>query len=417
MPTQKLTNKSVENAKPPSNGRLLIWDSVIGDDTTLPGSFGLRITERGVKSWVTMYRVDAAENGSGKKQRFMTLGHYPATSLAQARENAREALKAAGRGIDPVDDKKAQQSKAASIKTVGAAVEAFIERHAKRHNRTWKGVERAFRVYVLPKWATRPLRSITPADVHDILDALIDAGYPYMANRMLAHIRKFFNWCKERHWIDHAPTEAIKPPAKEEARDRVLETDEIRRFWQACGGLGWPFGPAFKLLLTTGQRRDEVARMKWEHVDLAKQLWTLPKQVTKSDRLHQVPLSMMALELITALPRNGEFVFSTNGKTPISGFSKAKKRLDQLSGLNGWRLHDLRRTAASGMAEIGIAPHVIEKVLNHSTGQISGVAAIYNRHAYITEKQDALNAWTSALEAITRTGEVADNVVKLGDVS
>ncbi len=411
MATQRLTNQSVENAKPPVRGRLMIWDSVIGDDATLPGSFGLRVTERGVKSWVAMYRVDSAENGSRKKQRFMTLGHFPATSLAQARENAREALKAAGRGIDPVDDKKAQRSKAASIKSVGAAVEAFIERHAKRHNRTWKAVERAFRVYVLPKWALRPLPSITPADVHDILDALIDAGHPYMANRMLAHISKFFNWCKERHWIEHSPTDAIKPPAKEEARDRVLEKEEIIRFWQGCDELGWPFGQAFKLLLMTGQRRDEVAHMKWEHVDLTKQLWTLPKQETKSDRLHQVPLSPMAVELITALPRSGEFVFSTNGKTPISGFSKAKKRLDQLSGLNGWRLHDLRRTAASGMAEIGIAPHVIEKVLNHSTGQISGVAAIYNRHAYMREKTDALNSWANALETMTQPG--ASNVVPI----
>ena len=130
-----------------------------------------------------------------------------------------------------------------------------------------------------------------------------------------------------------------------------------------------------------------------------------------SHRLHQVPLSPKAVELITALPRSGKFVFSTNGKTPISGFSKAKKRLELLSGLNDWRLHDLRRSASSGMAEIGIAPHVIEKVLNHSTGQISGVAAVYNRHAYLREKTDALNSWASALEAIVQPG--ASNVVPI----
>lgn len=397
MPTQRLTNKALENAKPPKTGRSMIWDNVISDDSALPGSFGLRITDRGVKSWVAMYRIENPRNPGKKKQRMMTLGHYPATPLAEARELARQALKTAGRGVDPIEAKAAEKSEIASAKTVGEAVDSFIERYAKPHNRSWPEVARVFRVYILPKWEHRPLPSIAPVDVHEILDELIDAGHPYMANRVLAHVRKFFNWCKGRHWIDETPTEAIKRPAKEEARDRILNKDEIARFWRGCDALGWPFGMLFKLLLVTAQRRDEVAGMKWEDLDLEGQIWTLPKQETKSDRLHVVPLSPMAAEILRALPHTGGLVFSTTGRTPISGFSRAKRRLDELAELSGWRLHDLRRTAASGMAEIGIAPHVIEKVLNHASGQISGVAAVYNRHAYNREKKDALCAWSNAL--------------------
>jgi integrase len=425
MPTQKLTAKAIENAKPPMSGRLELWDSVISTDTSLSGSFGLRITANGAKSWVAMYRLD------GKLKR-ETIGGYPAYTLLQAREQARASLEMAGRGIDPVASRQAEKRKVAAIKTVREAVEVFIQRYAKQKNRSWKEVERVFNFYIIPKMGDRPLPSVTPADIHDVLDALMDADHPYMANRVFAHTRKFFNWCAERHWISEPPTKHISRPGEEEARDRVLLNEEIERLWRGCDGLGWPFGPYIKLLLVTGQRRNEVAGMKWEHIDLGNKLWTLPKEETKAKRQHEVPLSPMAMELLETVPHNGKYVFSTTGKTPISGFSKAKERCDkamartQLEAMGkkkwtdkefeknlipAWRLHDIRRTVASGMAEIGIAPHVIEKVLNHSTGQISGVAAVYNRHTYLREKTEALNAWANALESIVRPSD--NNVIDI----
>ena len=413
MPTVRLTAKYVDNIQPPEAGRAEYWDKSVSADASLPGSFGLRVTPNGAMTWVLMYRVDDPTNPKRKKQRRMTIGGYPAYSLSAAREHAREMLKLAGQGIDPVDAKAEKKVAVANEQTVGGAVALFIERHARRHNRpsTAKEVERVFNVYVLPRWSRRPLSSITPADVDNLLEDRIAAGHGYMANRLLAHVRKFFNWCIERRWLAASPAAGLKSPAKEQARDRVLSKDEIVEFWSGCDELGWPFGPALKLLLLTGQRRDEVARMQWSHLDLEEGLWTLPKQETKADRQHEVPLSPMALEIIKAVPRNGDFVFTTTGRTPISGFSKIKVRLDGLSSLTAWRLHDLRRTAASSMAEIGIAPHVIEKVLNHATGQISGVAAVYNRHAYRREKSDALNAWSRALGEII--GQNQDNVVDL----
>jgi len=413
MPTVRLTAKYVDNIQPPEAGRTEYWDKSFSTDSSLPGSFGLRVTPNGAMAWVLMFRVDDPTNPKRKKQRRMTIGGYPAYSLSAAREQAREMLMLAGQGIDPVDAKAAKKVSVANEQTVGGAVELFVERHARRHNRpsTAKEVERVFNAYVLPRWSRRPLSSITPADVENLIEDRVSAGHGYMANRLLAHVRKFFNWCIERRWLAASPAAGLKPPAKEQSRDRVLSKDEIVEFWRGCNELGWPFGPALQLLLLTGQRRDEVARMKWSHLDLDEGLWTLPKQETKADRQHEIPLSPMALEIIEAVPQNSDFVFTTTGRTPVSGFSKVKVRLDILTGLTDWRLHDLRRTAASGMAEIGIAPHVIEKVLNHVTGQISGVAAVYNRHAYRREKADALNAWSRALGQILSPS--GDNVVNI----
>jgi integrase len=414
MPTHKLTDKAIKNAKAPDAGRAMLWDSVVADETSLPGSFGLRVSANGVKSWIIMYRIEDTKNPGKVKQQYRKVGSYPSLSLAEAREVAREALKLAGQGIDPIQAKESEKRAVASIKSVRDAVEVFIQRYAKQKNRSWKEVERVFNYYIIPKMGDRPLPSITPGDIHDVLDTLMDAGHPYMANRVFAHTRKFFNWCSERHWISEPPTKNISRPAEEQARDRILDNGEVERLWQGCGELGWPFGPYFKLLLITGQRRNEVAGMKWDHIDLGNRLWTLPKEETKAKRQHEVPLSPMAVEILEAAPQDGTYVFSTTGKTPISGFSKAKKRWDEIlaENLTPWRLHDIRRTVASGMAEIGIAPHVIEKVLNHSTGQISGVAAVYNRYAYTEEKRTALVAWSRALEAIVHPSDTS-NVVEM----
>jgi len=398
--SQRLTDKLVQNAKPlVGKSRTFILDTVIGEDATLPGSFGLRLTARGAKSWVAVCRVADPTGPDRRKQRYVTLGRYPALSLAEARERACDVLKEAGKGIDPVEVRAEEKRAKASIISVDQAIDEFIERYAKKHTRSWKETERVLETYALPKWKGRALPSITPADIHQILDPLTDDGKAYMANRLLATVRKFFNWCKQRQWIKDVPTEGIAPPGKEQARDRVLDWDELVDVWNAADQMGWPFGPFFRLLIVTGQRRSEVSNMKWDQIDLDGNLWTLPKEETKSDRLHQVPLSPMALEIINSLPKTSDLLFSTTGTTPISGFSRAKKEIDKLSEVTGWRIHDLRRTVASGMAENGIAPHVIEKVLNHSSGQISGIAAVYNRHAYLPEKEKALATWANALTA------------------
>jgi integrase len=202
---------------------------------------------------------------------------------------------------------------------------------------------------------------------------------------------------------------SIKAPARESSRDRVLSEEEIGRIWSACEGMGWPFGPLIQLLLVTGQREDEVAGMRWSDIDLKSCVWTLPREMSKSDRLNQVPLPLLALQILEALPRTGELVFSTTGTTPVSGFSKAKKRCDRLSGVESWRFHDLRRTVASGMAKLKVEPWVVEKVLNHQTGQLSGVAGVYNRWGYLDEKREALERWATHLKRVMAMPEASQD--------
>jgi integrase len=184
-------------------------------------------------------------------------------------------------------------------------------------------------------------------------------------------------------------------PMKESARDRVLSDDEIGKLIAFAQSDGYPFGAIYQLLLLTGQRRGEVSAMRWSELDLNRRIWMIPSDRAKNGHAHEVPLSDFVLRILREVPRflHSDFVFTTSGRSPVSGFGRAKRRYEHALGASDWRVHDLRRTAASGMARLGIPPHVIEKVLNHRTGIISGVAAIYNRYGYIEEKRDALGRW------------------------
>jgi integrase len=233
------------------------------------------------------------------------------------------------------------------------------------------------------------------------------------ANRTLARLRHFFNWAVERDRLFASPITGMKPPTKERTRDRTLSDDEIRWFWSACETIGWPFGPLAKLLLLTAQRRDEVGGIEWLEIDLDKRVWLIPRHRAKNDRAHEVHLSDAAAEVLRTLPRIGNGpVFVTNGH-PVSGFSWGKNRIDaamldakrdelghEANAIPHWILHDLRRSAATGMARLNIAPHVVDKVLNHVSGTIRGVAAVYNRFEYIDERRGALEAWGRYVTAL-----------------
>jgi integrase len=249
------------------------------------------------------------------------------------------------------------------------------------------------------KWAKLDVRDISKRDILEELDALGGVA----SNRALAALRKFFNWCVEREIVAVSPCAGLKAPASEESRDRVLSDDEIRLLWAAADKIGYPFGPFTKLLVLTGQRREEVAAVSAPELYLSEQLWSIPKKRAKNKRPHDVPLSDASLAVISVLPRiSGKpaYLFTHTGVTPISGFSKARRALiakmsEAADGaeIEHFTFHDLRRTAASGMAKLGIAPHVIEAVLNHQSGVIRGVARVYNRHAYDKERREALDLW------------------------
>jgi integrase len=394
----------------------------------------LVVQPSGAKSWAVRYRADGAP-------RKLTLGPYPAVDLATARKRAQEALGDLARGVDPAARKKAakeaHRAEQSTADRVDAVAALFVERYAKRTaGPLWaRETERLLKVEVIPKLGAKRLGDVKRADIHDLLDGIVDRGSPFTANRTLAVLRRMCNWAIERGIIAASPVDKIKPPAVEDARDRVLSDDEIRLAEGAFGRIGWPFGPIARLLLLTGARRDEIAEGRWSEIDLAAKTWTVVKERSKNGVAHEIPLSDAAVLILQGLPRIGDkkdgFVFTTTGRSPVSGFSRAKAAIDkaivealkeqaaergddpaEVKAPAGWVLHDMRRTAASGMAGLGIAPHVVEAVLNHRSGTIKGVAAVYNRYSYAPEKRAALEAWARRLETIV-TGGAASNVVEL----
>ena len=250
MPTMKLTARTVETFKPPATGRVELWDS------SLPG-FGIRITDKGSRSWVLMYRM----TGGGPKRR-MTLGTYPMLSLAEARQGAGEALQMVERGVDPVAEKaaaKLRDSTAAQVRppdTVASVAAEYVERHAQRNTRRPEEVERLFRLYLVPAFGDRDIKKLTRRDIRDLIDQIIDAGKPVQANRVQAATHALLVWAVGREIIEINPAAGLRRQTKETARDRVLTNDELRAVWNAIDGLGYPAGPLFKLLILTAARRD-----------------------------------------------------------------------------------------------------------------------------------------------------------------
>jgi integrase len=206
----------------------------------------------------------------------------------------------------------------------------------------------------------------------------------------------------------------VRPPVAERSRDRVLTDDEIVAFWRAAEAIGEPFGPLYRLLLLTGQRLREAAGMR--DAEISGDVWTIPAARAKNSEAHAVPLSTAAQGVLAGVRRikGAGYVFTTNGSSAVSGFAKAKARLDKAmgEGVEPFVIHDLRRTAASGMARLGIPPHVVEAVLNHRTGTVSGVARVYNRFTYEAEKRAALESWGRYVLELVGERQ-ADNVVRL----
>ncbi|MDZ7907139.1 MAG: site-specific integrase [Gemmobacter sp.] len=391
----KLTAATVEKLQP-TDRRQEIPDS-------LCTGLYLVVQPTGKKGWQVRYR-------HGGTHRRMTLGPYPVLTLAEARQRARQALAGASEGKDPAAELRA--AKAPREADARDMVSALVGQYDKRHLsglRSGTDVRRAFDLYVIPKWGDRPIRSITRRDVLDLLDGLVDDGKATTANRVRAYLSGFFNWCAAREVIEVPPTLNIKAPAKENARDRVLTDDEIRWLWAATEAEPFPWGPFARMLLLTGQRLNEVAQMT--DAELRGDLWHLPADRTKNGRAHVVPLSAAAKAVLDGIARNTDeegkvwFIFTTTGTTPVSGFSKgrghlaaamariaAKERGEPVE-IPHWTFHDLRRTAATGMARAGIPVRITEAVLNHVSGTGGGIVAVYQRHDYADEKRQALEAW------------------------
>lgn len=406
-----LTVKSVEAAKADPGKRREL------PDAALPGLY-LVVQPAGGKSWAVRYRADG-------KPRKLTLGPYPRLGLTDAREAARTALRAVAEGRDPAGEKQAAKVEVAAVQTMqfGAVVADYIERYAKPRNRSWRETE-SFLTRTLDatdKWQEKDVRAIGRKDVLDALDAVVARGASIHANRLFAALRRFFAWTVERGILDASPMAGLKPPSPEISRDRILTDAELVAVWKAAGEVSYPFGPVVQLLILTGQRRSEVLEAEWREFDLDGATWTIPRERAKNDRAHVVPLAPQAVEILRSIPRVGNrsrLLFTTTGETAFSGVSKATDRLQGLSSkhlpdgveVEPWRLHDLRRTFASGCARLGVPVHVVEKALNHVSGTHAGIVGVYQRHEYGDERRRAMGLWAAHLDGLVKG---AAEVVKL----
>ncbi|MBN9787410.1 hypothetical protein DMP17_02225 [Pseudonocardia sp. TMWB2A] len=380
-----LTAKAIEALKPQEKRYEV-------HDLHCPG-MSLRVSPQGLKTFSVKFRYGIA-------QKRMKLGIYPRISLATAREKAIDILQEVEKGNNPTSRRRTTNMR------VEAVCGEFIKLHAQARNKSWREAERTLEREFVGAFGQRDIRDIKRFDVLEIMDAAIARGSTYQANRILSHVRRFFNWCVERGIVDVSPIVGLKAPTKEQSRDRVLDDTEIIRLLRACRNDVYPFRQFVPILLATAQRRGEWAEMLWSEVDLEAKQWVIPAERSKNGKPHVVPLSAYALTMLNDVPRfvDCDYVFTTTRKSPVSGFSKMLRRLSEGSDTGEWRLHELRRTAASGMERASVAPHVVEKVLNHISGTISGVAAVYNRYAYDAEKRDALEGWGQHLERLAGTG-------------
>ena len=411
-----LTSKSIEAFKPDPAKRLEIADPA------LSGLY-LVVQPSGVKSWALRYRY-------GGKPRKLTLGRWPVMGLANARIAASEAIEAVEHGKDPNSAKKA--SKAAQLQaqlTERDKVKTLVAQYARLHLanlKTGHHVKRELERHVVAAWGDRDIHDITKRDVIDLLDGIAESGRVVTANRVRAYLNKFLNWCVERDALTASPALGVKQAAKEKSRDRVLSDDEIRWLWTACDQQGQPWGHFAKMLLLTGQRVGEVVNMT--DAEVVGDLWHLAAERTKNGRAHDVPLSEAVRGVLDGVERiesEAGYIFTTNGTSPLQGYFKGRNHVanamikvaaDEAGepvDIPHWTWHDLRRTAATGMARLGIPVRVTEAVLNHVSGTGGGIVGVYQRHDYADEKRAALDAW-ARLVAETVEGK-ADNVVRIGE--
>jgi integrase len=412
----RITKRAIDDlrSRARSEGRTLYLrdDEVTG--------FGALSTKAGACSYFVEYRL----GGRATTQKRMTIAKHGIATPDEARKLAKEELGRVARGADVVQEKREAREKLTGA-TLLDLIERYLAGHAKE-TRYWTEKRARLLSDDLKALHKKPVVLVKRGEIAAVIDR-VQARSHAAARLLFADVRPIFAWALDRAAIEANPMAGMKGPQPLESRDRVLTDEEIKAFWQAASGEGWPFENVFKLLLLTGQRREEVAAMRWAEVDLDAGTWTIAKERAKNGKAHTVDLHPEAIRLLDRLgdaaaarrADDGEFVFSTTGTTPVSGFSRAKGRIDaRMKAILGdkfqeWRTHDLRRSAASGMAALGFQPHVIERCLNHLSGAQGGLVGIYQRHEYRQERKAALLAWGAHVLGIAGADERPSNVVEM----
>ena len=389
----RMTDRFVASAKCREGGRQTDFH-----DDQITGLM-LRVYATGRKAWVLKYTRPT----TGKRTK-INIGRYPEMPLARARVRATERKGEIADGKDPAAEKRAHKS----AMRISDLVDIYIARHAS-DLRSGKAIERRLRKNIVALIGDIKLADLHRRDIRRAIDEIVDRGAATEANRVFEDIRAMIRWAVSGGYLDSSPVEAMKRPAKTTSRERVLSTDEIKQLWTRLpdAPMSEPTRNIMRLCLITGQRVGEVCGMRHDELDLARQLWSLPGARTKNGQAHNIALSTMALEVILEASEAADgasFLFpSPSGNKPIAGhaIATAVRRSQGTIGFEHWTTHDLRRTVASGMAEMGISPFIIGHVLNHvSTTRATITTAIYARYSYDKEKREALDAWSARLAGI-----------------
>lgn len=429
MARLKITLTNVKGAPVPERGDAYYWDPQLR-------GFGLRVTPRGVRSYVLQYRLP------GRPARRMTIGiHGSPWTPEKARVRAEQILMDVKRGDDPVHAARKRAREAVDLE-FARYVETFTDGYLKHEWKdAWADAKRQLELHVIPHLKGRALPEIEKHEVAKVIQRLKDR--PALARNTHATLRKLFAWAVDQGDLAFSPIPSA--PSAVKARRRVLTPDEVVAIWQASFKLARPMGQFVRLMFATLQRRSEVAELPWTELSGLTRMWRQVGERVKNEEDHLVPLNALGLDVINdmaaaagatkAWPRKG-LVFTTTGETAISGFSKVKAKLDremlpilqkladaradalgearEIVFLTPWRFHDIRRTGTTQMQALGVPIEVTEKVINHKSGETAGIRGVYNLHAYTDEKRKALDAWGSYLDRLI-AGADAPNVVALAD--
>jgi integrase len=384
MKRRRLTDLAIKAIKRPEAGRVQIPDAAVG-------GLWLRTSDTGSKSWSLIYRTP----GDPRTKR-LTLGKWPGIGCGEARRLARDALVAVAQGKDPAREK--QEKRHANGDLIEQVAVEFIARaYRVRRLQSTPEVEAMLRNHVLPHLAGRRIGSVSKHELLMVVDAVSDKGMPRAANKIVQLLKQLFRWSKSRGLITgEDPAAGLEKPHAERSRDRVLDDRELTAVWTAAERLDWPWTQYIKLLVLLGQRRTEVAAMKWSDLDLTARVWHLPAQQTKMARARTLPLPGAVVAMLEAMPRFEGFVFGRK----LTGFDRMKKELDTISGVNGYVLHDLRRTFATGQQKLGTRLEVTEQLLGHLSGSRSGVVGVYQRHDFAAEQRVALERWAEHVQRL-----------------
>jgi integrase len=405
---QRLSEETVKRLPVPERGNRITYfagDSIQG--AKAPRGFGVRVTAAGARSFILNYRL------RGREHR-LTIGAWPDWPVLKAVRQARDLRQRVDQGGNPLEDRVPPPA----MKTVSSVIDEFITRYVRNKEmplRTADDIESAFNRLVKPRIGRLGVYELRRSHIAEMTDWIEDNAGPVMADKCRSYTRKALSWYAERddQFNVTAAFVRVKPRAnqKERARSRILADDEIRIIWLVLGRSG-TFGAIVKMLLLTGQRRDEVAHMSHNEID-RDGIWVIPAERYKTKRANHVPLSKAALALIKSQPKSGDcdLIFPSRAKTPYSGFTKSKAKLDkdvfgamktqeecaEIEPLPKWTLHDLRRTAKTLMVRAGVRPDISERVLGHV---IAGVEGTYDRYSYADEKRDALEKLAAMIERI-----------------